>query len=284
MHTVYQTIGPVLSLSRERGAFFIYKNKISLHCMLELELQKFGLNEKEVKVYLAALELGYASAQDIAKKAGINRATTYFTIESLAKKGLMTQIEKGKKMQFAAEDPRGLRAVIDKKKKEVETTESVFKEILPQLESIYNLAVEKPKVRYYEGLDGAQAMRHEFLQTHGDEIVGFLSLDDLFRNFPKHETEHTPERIKQKIRSRIIYTRKEGPVAGGDKKELMRETRYVPTQQFPFTSDVSMYGDRISMFFLKDKLGGVIIESQELADMMRAIFELAWEGAEKYQK
>lgn len=252
--------------------------------MLELELQKLGLNEKEVKVYLAALEFGYASAQDIAKKAGINRATTYFTIDSLIKKGLMTQMEKGKKTQFAAEDPRGLRAIIDKKIKEAEATQNILKEILPQLESIYNLAAEKPKVRYYEGLDGAQAMRHEFLRTSGDEILGFLSLDNLFKSFPRHSIEHTPERIKRKIRSRVLYTRKDGPLAEGSDKDLMREARYVPLQKFPFGSDISVYGDRISMFFLKDKLGGVIIESMELADMMRAIFELAWEGAEKYQR
>lgn len=252
--------------------------------MIELDLQKFGLNEKETRVYLAALELGYASAQNVAKKAGINRATTYFTVESLIKKGLMTQIEKDKKTYFAAEDPRGLSAIIDKKTKETEEVKDLFKKILPQLESIYNLSAEKPKIRYYEGIDGAQAMRHEFLQTSGDEIVGFLALDQLLKHFPEHEKEHTPERIKRKKRSRIIYTRSGGPVVGATDEDLLREARYVPQDKFPLTSDISMYGDRISMFFLKGKLGGVIIESQELADMMCAIFELAWEGAEKYQE
>ncbi len=252
--------------------------------MLEIDLQKLGLNEKEVKVYLAALELGYSSAQDMAKKAGINRATTYFIIEGLIKKGLMTQIEKGKKTYFAAEDPRGLEVVIQKKIKEAEDMKNTFKEILPQLESVYNLSAEKPSIRYYEGLDGLKVMRSEFLQIATKEVLGFTALDQLFKYFPSHEEEHSKKRIDKKIKSRVIYTYSKGPIEGATNKSLLREARYIPVDKFKFTSDISIYEDRISMTFLKEKLGGVIIESKELADMMRAIFELAWEGAEEYQK
>lgn len=252
--------------------------------MLELELQKLGLNEKEVKVYLASLELGYASAQDIAKKAGINRATTYFVIEALIRRGVMTQIEKGKKTYFAAEDPRGLNAMIERKIKEAEDTRGVFKEILPQLESIYNLSIEKPKIRYYEGMEGLQAMRTEFLQVAQKEILGFISLDQVFKHFPEQQEEYGNKRIEKGIKSRVIYTHKAGPVVGATNEKILREARYIPEEKFFFTSDISIYGDRIAMASLKEKVGGVIIESKELADMMRAIFELAWEGAEKYQK
>lgn len=253
--------------------------------MLELDLQKLGLNEKEVKVYLAALEFGYASAQDIAKKAQVNRATTYFIIEGLLRKGLMTQIEKGKKAFFAAEDPKSLGVIVDKKIMEAEEVKGVFGNILPQLESIYNLSAEKPKIRYYEGYDGIKAMRMEFLHLPKEtgEIVGIIALDKLLRYFPGHEQEITMKRVEKRVKSRVIYTTEKGPVEGATNKELLRETRYVPANTFNLTSDISIYGDKVSMVFLKEKLGGVMIENSELADMMRAIFELAWEGAEKYQ-
>ena len=45
--------------------------------MLNLELRKLGLKEKEVSVYLAALELGFTSVQNIAKHAGLSRPTVY---------------------------------------------------------------------------------------------------------------------------------------------------------------------------------------------------------------
>lgn len=274
------------SLKRENGVLFLY-TKVRYHNsnhMLELDLQKLGLNEKEVKVYLAALELGYAPVQNIAKKAGINRATTYFIIDGLLNRGLMTQIEKDKKTYYAAEDPRGLEVIIDKKIKDAEEAKGIFKEVLPQLESIYNLSAEKPKVRYYEGLEGIQAMRAEFIEVAQKEILGFVSLDQLLKYFPAQETELTQKRIKKGIKSRVIYTREAGPVEKGTDQAALREARYVPKSKINLVTDVSIYGNRVSMVFLKEKMGGVIIENNELADTMRAIFELAWEGAEKYQK
>ena len=58
------------------------------------DLQQIGLTEKEAKVYLAALELGEKAVQVIAQKAGVNRATTYFILESLIEKGLQRAINK----------------------------------------------------------------------------------------------------------------------------------------------------------------------------------------------
>lgn len=251
--------------------------------MLELDLQKLGLNEKEAKVYLAALELGYAPAQNIAKKSGINRATTYFIIDGLIKKGFITQIDKDKKTFFAAEDPKSLGAIIDRKTREIKEAQDVFKSALPQLEAIYNLSIEKPKIRYYEGLEGIQAMRLEFLGVEAKETFGFISLDRLLK-YSTQQDEYTQRRVKKGVKSKVIYTRKDGPIENATDPKLLREARFIPQNKFNFTNDISVYGDRVSIAFLEGKLGGVMIENKGLADMMRAIFELAWEGAEKYQK
>ncbi len=251
--------------------------------MLELDMQKLGLNEKETLVYLAALELGYASAQNIAKKAGINRATTYFVIEGLMKRGLMTQIEKDKKTFFAAEEPKGLSVIVERKERDAEEMKNILKNILPQLESIYNLSAEKPKIRYYEGLQGIETMRMEFLNVNAKETFGFISLDRLLKHSSQQD-KYTHRRVEKKVKSKVIYTRKDGPLEGATDNKMLREARYVPQNKFNFANDISVYGDRLSIVFLEGKLGGVMIENKELADMMRAIFELAWEGAEKYQK
>jgi sugar-specific transcriptional regulator TrmB len=43
-------------------------------------LEKFGLSKTAAKVYLAMLELGQASADKIAKRAGTYKANTYDSI------------------------------------------------------------------------------------------------------------------------------------------------------------------------------------------------------------
>ena len=49
------------------------------------ELQDIGLSEKEARVYLAALEIGRATADQLAKHAKIVRPTTYVQLQSLMK-------------------------------------------------------------------------------------------------------------------------------------------------------------------------------------------------------
>ena len=61
--------------------------------MLE-KLQKFGLSEKEAKIYLALLELGTATVSDIAEKAEINRSNTYVLLNSIAERDLVSISER----------------------------------------------------------------------------------------------------------------------------------------------------------------------------------------------
>ena len=46
--------------------------------------------------------------------------------------------------------------------------------------------------------------------------------------------------------------------------------------------ELTVYGNRVAMIALRGKLGGVIIESKEMALMVRSMFELAWLQAEKF--
>ena len=62
--------------------------------MLNDKLEKFGLSNKEAKVYLSLLELGTSVVSDVAKKSQINRSTAYVLLESLAKHGLVSISER----------------------------------------------------------------------------------------------------------------------------------------------------------------------------------------------
>ena len=73
--------------------------------MLEKDIEKLGLSEKEAKVYLASLELGPSPVQVISQKSKVNRATTYVVIDSLMAMGLMSTYDEGKKTFFTSESP-----------------------------------------------------------------------------------------------------------------------------------------------------------------------------------
>jgi len=249
--------------------------------MLKEQLEKIGLAEKEAKVFLASLELGSSAAQGIAKKAEINRATTYVIIEKLMKKGLMSSVEKGKKTYFQTEDPKRLLKLLEEQEEGLRRKEEEFKKYLPELEFLFNIAEEKPKVRFFEGKDGLIAIREDYFKAKDKNVLGIFAIDEEKNIFSEDERiKASSEREKRKIKIKLIYTNSEKITRQSDLTERM----FIHKEKFPLTSSLIIYDDKISMVSLKGKLVGVIVENNEISNTFKSIFNLAWEGAEKYQK
>lgn len=251
-------------------------------------IEDLGLSQKEARVYLANLMLGAATVQKIADQSGIKRVTTYVILESLNNLGLVSQSTKGKKTYFVAEEPSQLRRLLQKKEQAIKEQQSHFDAILPELNQLKTMPTESPNVRFYDTAEGIRGMMASFLSSHKREgvemVYGISNLDQLYGFFP--EFSHTggnPDRLKSAIPSRIIYTTKNGRVMKEKDAELNRTSRFVPADKFPLNGDLSIVGDHVVLLSLTgNKPIGVTINSQQLAETMRALFELSWGTAEKY--
>src|SRR3989338_4834067 len=169
--------------------------------LVEFELKKLGLSDKEIKVYLALLELGEAAVQKISQKSKVNRATTYVILEGLAKKSLVSEIEKEGKTLYGAQDPEFLFNLFKFQEREIKEKEAEFKKVLPELKAIFNLAPQKPKVRFFEGKEGLLAIQENFLKEKNIEINEFYSSDDVHVAFTKDELDRLLKiRLENKIR------------------------------------------------------------------------------------
>lgn len=251
--------------------------------MLIKQLQELGLSEKEAKVYLANLELGSSSVQDIARKAGVNRPTTYVQIESLITKGLSSSLIRGKKRYFNAESPEQLERLLDIQTKKIEDKKDNLKSILPELKNIFNLSEEKPKVRFFEGLEGFRAMQLDILRTDIKTFEEVTPIDDAYKIFPSKLHQQRQKIINKfkTIPTRIIYTSKKGKFLPFEEGALMH--RFVPTEKFPFAAEIDIYGEnKIAVFSMKNRPVGVIIENKEITSTLRMLFDLAWIAAERY--
>ncbi len=69
------------------------------------QLQEFDLSDSEARLYLACLELGPESVQNIAKLSKLNRVTAYGVIDSLIKKGFLHEVMEKNKRKIAAYSP-----------------------------------------------------------------------------------------------------------------------------------------------------------------------------------
>lgn len=60
----------------------------------------------------------------------------------------------------------------------------------------------------------------------------------------------------------------------------MRESRFLP-DKFSFTSTVIMYDDKVAFITAKKSFFAVVVESEEIAHMMKQIFWTLWETRPK---
>lgn len=254
--------------------------------MLLQELQKIGFSTKESHVYLAMLELGLASVQDIAQKAGVNRATTYVMIDLLTKKGLVHTVTRGKKRYFAAEEPKRLLQVLEERKGSVQKQIDMIEAIVPELEARFNVSGQKPIVRFFEGKEGVKAIHEDILKTKSNQVVyECVPLDDMVRVFPAMPGDYR-EKLKAKAASqggrRTIYSSVHTAV--DDTMDALSEFRCIPADKFPFTTEIAVYGEsKVAMISYKGSLTGVLIESVEMHQTFHTMFDLMWVATEKYR-
>src|SRR5262249_50440548 len=67
----------------------------------------------------------------------------------------------------------------------------------------------------------------------------------------------------------------------GKNKDEKREAALVPADMFSFTPEINIYDNKVVFMSLKEKFA-LVIESEELADALKKVFDLAWMGAKKY--
>ncbi len=242
----------------------------------EKELQTLGLSEKETAVYLAALELGPETAQNLAKKAGINRPTTYAQIESLKKKGLMSEAQQGKKTLYVAESPERLESLINIFEKELDFKRAEVERILPTLTELFVGRGDRPKIRFIQGKDATRAIMYEFLNVKNKSIESISNLDRVADIFPKHFEDYTPKRVAKGIKGHLLYTRKDGPLESLNDPAKLREAKYITPEKLPISADINILDDKVMISTYKDEPINVIIESKAVAESIRAIFYLIW--------
>jgi predicted transcriptional regulator len=217
-------------------------------------LEQFGLHGRKADVYLAALELGGASVIDISRKANIKRTTAYDILLDLKNDGLISETVKGKKRLFIGEDP-------EKIKKDLEKKEALFSEILPQLKSIYNVKGTKPKIKFYEGKEGLMEAYDDALKYSG-EILAFGS-EDVRNNLGEDWIEW--------------YINLAESIVARDREHL-RICKLIKKEKYPFSIEVDIYGFQKVALISSKEMMAVIIESAEINNTLKWIFELAWDN------
>ena len=244
------------------------------------QLEQLGLTEREARVYLALLELGSGSVAEIGVKAKINRTTTYDVLEYLTRYGISSHVGDEKKKHYAAESPDNLLNYLDKKAEEFQNKSDEIKKILPELKGIFNSAPLKPKVRFYEGDEGIISMYEDSLNSK-TEILSWLNTSKTYNFSADYFADYYKRRAKNGVHIKTIIndTPLSREIAKRDKVED-RESRLIDPKRMQLEPECYIYENKIAFMSLRERFG-VIIESQDIADAQRRLYELAWEKADE---
>lgn len=248
--------------------------------MLEKYLQEIGLSEKESQIYLALLQVDSESIQDIAKKTGINRTTVYPVLESLNQKGLVSEVQDGKKTMYQAAPPERLETFVERQKVILSEHASRLKDVIPQIKSIQRATGERPIVKLFEGRDGAISAMEEFfgIDETGGEAYFFYSKDLLDKNFTQEEKDkYLNMRLSKKITSESIYTYANGSLESNNTANRLQ----IDSGKYPITCDIAVYKDIVRITTLGESISSILVKSKDLSETLISLFRLVKDSKEK---
>ncbi len=249
---------------------------------LQIKLIEAGLSEKEASVYLSLLELGSGTVSKISRRAGINRTTGYDVLDSLSVKGLVSISGKEPKQEYSAESPEHLMKFVSEEIKKKNELLKQTEKLIPELKSIHNVS-DRPRVRFYEGLEGLAQVYEDTLTSH-EPIRAYATVDDMHKGLPNYFPKYYKRRAGAGISIRAITPKTEiGIERKSHDKEECREMAFVPADKYYFSPEINIYDNKVMIASWREKLG-IIIESAEIADAMKKIYELSWAEAKRLDK
>lgn len=248
-------------------------------------LQKAGLTQTQIEVYLWLLEHGKTKASDIAKNIKRPRGVAYKALEELLWMDLVEKEEKnGKVALFGANHPTSLEKLFEDNVKKTRRVQQEFASALPDLISQFNLSSQKPGVKFYEGSDGIEKVLEDTLRSE-TEIYLFLNKAALEeeKSFREINEKYKTKRERLGINKKIIRVGKKGEEETAEKigYQKITEIRYFSKKELsPFKSSIQIYDNKISYQIIdRDQIISIIIEDRHIYEMNKAWFEYMWENS-----
>ncbi|MEX1112520.1 MAG: helix-turn-helix domain-containing protein [Candidatus Andersenbacteria bacterium] len=246
-------------------------------------LADFGLSEKEARTYIVLTEMEAATVYELARKSGINRSSSYVVLESLRKRGLVGVSDDRKVRQYVAAHPDTLFQMAEAAVQEQTRIKNDVASAVAALKTLQKNAAQKPAVRVFQGKDGIIAALEDTLQNKEKTLRVSYSLERFIardRSFNDYLDRYADRRARRGIHLKAIHPH------DAVSKELIPQRStdqhmFIPKERYTFPTEVAIYDDKVGYISWEGEWMAVIIESKEMAGLMKSIFDMAWEEAKR---
>lgn len=233
-------------------------------------LRGLNITQLQAKVYFAALELGQSNIQDLSRKSGVKRTSIYNFIQDLKERGLLLETTKKNRRLYSAMHPEQL---LEMEKARI----AELQHAIPELLAIHNGAKNKPRVTFYEGVQGIEEVYADMLKE-GKPIFAYEDLEHMKAGMRSSFYDSWPdERAKRNIPFKSIT--RDSPVARDFMKTNIRRLRKSKFIESPdLKTEINIYGDKVAMMsFRKDAPFCVLIEDRGIAETLGTTWQQLWD-------
>lgn len=233
---------------------------------LKETLELLGLTGNEAKVYLMLLRDGPSLAGRIAKNTGIHRRNVYDITLRLIEKGLVGYIVKNNRKIFEAVGPEKLRMILEERRK-------VLEENFDVMQAMFVGVKDKQETLFFSGKEGLKNIFESQLEEKGSEVLILGASSLASEVLPFYFKWYNKDRVKNKIRVRIIASEKVGKVA-------LSKVRYI-SGKYGNPLAINIWGDNVALILWKAEPLVILIRDKEISDSYRKYFEAMWSSARK---
>ena len=243
-------------------------------------LEELGLTPSEVKVYLALLELGKASAGVVATRSRTTSSKIYEVLDKLMEKGLVSVIVESGVKKFTAADPSLLFSIVEEREEALNKQKIALRKTLPKLRERAELAKHQSESKIYTGMKGLQtAFREGSRKMKKGDIILAMNVPSRSDMVNLFFSRYAKEIEEKQILVRGIYS----PDAKGEMQTQIKSEYYQIRYHKNLTpAAINVLGNRV-IIFPKETLTPTlfVIDNADVAESFRQQFKVLWELAEE---
>ena len=245
-------------------------------------LESVGLTPGEAKVYLALLRLSESSSGPISAESGITQAKVYPILGKLAKKGMVTHIERNGVRHFQALEPGKITDYLKERRSELDELEKKFEKFLPVLEA-YRKPETGQSAMIYQGLKGMKvAHEHTYLKLKRGEEYCVLGVPQYppwempGGRFVRYWEKDHLRRAEAGIKCRMLFnTDAERGLLRKRNEGRLCKARYMPID-IKAPAYFTIYKNTVLITIISAEPICIEIVSGEVGDAFRSFFEEFW--------
>lgn len=236
-------------------------------------LKELGLTNNEVEVYLALLQKGSTSVNEIAESSGLHRQAVYNALDRLLEKGFVSFVIKNNKKYFQGIKPEKILDYIKEK-------EERFNAILPELIKLTKVSGEDTSVEVFKGKEIVRIVYrdiiNEFQKRKGEVLISGVDERKFIEEDKIALQQHLKKLQRLKCTESVLVREGDTYFVEG----LQTKYRWISAEFFSPTP-IYVYNNKLTTIIWGNPNYAIIIENKNLADSYRKQFNLLWKVAKK---